>query len=105
MIKGRACRQGPCARLPLGPQGSRRQPLDSPPGGSVSPLSREIPSRGHRSLTPSEGLNRIDLVSYGEVPGAARGVNSSHGRFLLLWDPRVPQSVTAPCALFARLIF
>ena len=51
MIEGRACRQGPCAMLPLGPQGSRRQPLDSPPGGSVSPLSREIPSRGHSSLT------------------------------------------------------
>ena len=36
----------------------------------------------------SEGLNGIDLVSYGEVPGAARGANSSHGRFLPLWDPR-----------------
>ena len=53
----------------------------------------------------SEGLNRVNLVSSGEVPGAERGVNDSRGRFLPLWDPRVPQSATVSCARFEKLIF
>ena len=103
-------RGGPAGRGPVpgslwGPRGAA--------GNLLTPhlASQSAPSPGKflpRATVPSpanEGRNQTDHVSYGEVSGAACGVNNSPNRFLPFWDRRVPQSSTVPCACFEKLIF
>ena len=102
MTEGRPCRQRSRARLPLGLQGSRRQPLDGDPrlAAQADPSAGKFLPGAAVPSPASEGLNQVNLVSSGEVPGAERGVNDSRGRFLPLWDPRVPQSATVSLCSF-----